>query len=288
MSTSPQTAGIVYNALSNNFGRLIAVASYHFRPVRETRDYKTKQDGTYNTTYRINACLDKDGPPEMLTVTDGYQRVFGGTDDYGNRKNSNEPEPAINIANDIVNAATGAKHSDASYHGAAVWIVAAQKFPQTPEEWALWGRPEFERQFPEFKAECDAYRMRGYRFAERKVAEADMHFTNNLPMNINEIHRDAAKWTGANEAEHPWIRATKFGAKNPCPFCGKATSATSPKCEACHEIINYALYEERKRLAGAPIPAEAPPTAQRNPEPESGAKLPPLPPLKSPGQPARP
>lgn len=236
---------IVFDQLSN-FGRRVSVCSVHFMPVREERDYKTKANGGYRTTYYLAAVKDKNSPPSVLTVLDGFQRVFRGTDDYGHRSYSQEPEPAINIARDIVRVATGAGPDDMDSDRPAIWISKAPSLDS-----------------PEFQREVEQMRARQFRWCERKIKEAEALASQKQEINIGSLHRNAAVYIGSNPAEHPWMRITSFGASIDCPLCGVKTSRTHPKCQNCKEVIDPVLYELRKdELKAKVAPPLAPPIAR--------------------------
>lgn len=255
------------------YGNLVPVCSYHFMPIREKRRYKTRMDGTYDTTYILSPIRDLGGRPSILIARDGYQRVFVGTDHFSRKQNwTDKAEPAINIAKDIVRAATGQEPTGPDHPGPAVWIVQSAAYPKSKQEWLLWGTAEFERKFPEFSAECKAWRQRAYLWAEAKVREADYYASQRQHINITNFHRNAAAQVGANETEHSWITFTKQGKTVACPICGKPTSSEHPKCGSCGEIIDYALYEQRiAALKGAVAkpeePQVPPPATSKQPMP---------------------
>lgn len=239
MSSAPQS---IVSAAMQQYGVPVAVCSYHFKSVERKRRYKTRIEGSFHSVWKWEAAKSLDGPPELQIILDGYQKRFVGTDELSKVKNwVDEPWPASAIAKDLARSVTG---SAVDVHdGPAFWVCKTKNFP-TPEELKRdWALPSFRAKYPEFVAECQAHREQAYRNCEKRVGEADTFHSMSQPTNITDLHRDAAKMIDANEAEHPWIRATKLGAQIPCPFCGKATSSQAPKCGSCHEIINMALYK---------------------------------------------
>lgn len=211
--------------------------SVHYMPLREERDYRTRVNGGYRTSYQMAAVEKRGDRPSMLLVKDGYQRIYIGADSQTGRKRY-EPkaESAGNIARDIVQVATGAEPG--AIGKPAVWVSKATKLPMTDEDWATWGTPGFAAKFPEFMAEVEQAERDEFMWCEGMLKEADSWHTQALPINIGSQHRAAAYWMGANAAEHPWIKATNFGGMIECPECGAKTSANKPRCQNCLQVIN--------------------------------------------------
>lgn len=256
-SAGAQPGQSIVTAAFEQFGRPVYVCSLHYMPVRERRDYRTRIGGGPWTDYALDAVTDPNGRPSVCVILDGFQRRFQGTSDTtGQKRYSNEPWPAKEIAEDIVRAATGTGPAgpEDTLHP-AIWISQAPRVPRVDvgtkgqmvysPEWKGWGTPEFEKQFPEFVRECKAYARRQWGYCELKIAEGDAFNDGpqKNPRNINELHRGAGKYTKANVAEHPWLEGSSYGSQIPCPICGAATSSQHPKCQKCGEIIDHALYE---------------------------------------------
>lgn len=242
------------------YGVMAPLLSYHFMEIKRTRPFKTTLDGNFFTNYHWPATKSLDAPPSMEIIRDGLQKRFIGTDPSSRKKQyMDEPWAAIHIARDLLKNNTGSHENTPAHDGPAFWISKAKVFPRVPAQWALWGTPEFEKQFPEFYAECKAYRARAYRFCERKVAEANALHSEGKGLFITDVHRTAAMLIGSNAAETLWLNSTKQGDKIACPVCGKPTSPTHPKCSECGDIINYALYEEIQAKLGKPaVPVTQP------------------------------
>jgi hypothetical protein len=237
----------VVTATMSQFGVPVAVCSLHYMPVKEGRDYRTRVNGPYQTNYQIPAVKTKDDHPAILVVLDAQQRKYRGFEETP--RYSPDNIPAMDIAKDLVNVATGGSPGGPDDIRPAVWISSAPKFPR---DWRLWGKPEFAQQYPEFWAEVQAYQIRQWKHCEKKIANGDTWHSKGLPLEINEDHRLAAAYIGANSQEHPWMNLTAMGAKDACPFCGAPTSTRAPKCQNCHEIINPALYEQVQERLTAP------------------------------------
>ena len=256
-----QQQSIVSDAMQQ-YGYTQTVCSYHFMPLKFTRRFKSSREGGFLTPYKWNACKSLEGPPEIELVRDGFQKLFTGTDPFSKKKNYvDEPWAAIHIARDLVKAVTGMRETSPGHDGPAFWISKASVIPQR-SELVLWGTPQFMAKYHEFVEECEAYKTRAYRFAERMVGQADSYHANGDPVSITDLHRSAGLMIGVNEAEHPWIRSTKHGAMIECPFCGKPTSSKAPKCGSCHEIVDKALYEtilQRIDRSAAPMEMPLPP-----------------------------
>jgi len=289
-NTSVQDQESIVARTLAQYGVLRPLLSYHFMEVKRTRNFKTELNGNFTTNYVWPATKDLNGPPSMVIVRDGLQKLFTGTDPSSRKKSYvDQPWAALDIARDLLKNNTGSHENSPSHDGPAFWISKATVFPRVQAQWDLWGTPEFEKQFPEFYAECVAYRARAYRFCERKVAEGNALHSEGKGLFITDIHRTAAHLIGSNAAETLWLNSSKQGDKIPCPLCGKPTSSVHPKCSECGDIINYALYEDIQRKLGKPgmSAAPAPPAAETvlPPPPavaSGGLKQPPPPPLTAP------
>lgn len=248
----------------SHLGRRVYVVSLHYMEKKMRRDYRTRIDSGAWTEYKLEAVRRAGDRPSVMLVMDGYQEVFIGTEDFTRiRKKIQVPEPAIHIANDLIKEASSVPPSGPmDWEHPAVWIsecgsagdvrsgtckglmpaIAIDRHGNTvySSDWDSWGTPKFEAQFPEFFAECQAYRMRQWRFSELKLAQGNAYFDGpqKNPYNINEIHRNAATWVGANAAEYPWIENTRYGSMIPCMWCGHSTSAAHPLCGDCGKVIN--------------------------------------------------
>src|ERR1043165_795651 len=110
------------------FGVTQYVCSLHFMPIKVSRDYRTKMQGGYSTTYNLAAVQDTKARPFVLSVLDAYQRVYQGADRLP--KWANTPILALDIAKDIVNVATGSGDPSADLVRPAVWISQASRVPR--------------------------------------------------------------------------------------------------------------------------------------------------------------
>lgn len=257
----------------SHLGRRVYVVSLHYMDKKMRRDYRTRIDSGAWTEYKLEAVRRAGDRPSVMLVLDGYEKVFMGTEEFTRKKNYvDKPEPAINIAIDLVKEASSVPPSTPmDWEHPAVWIsecgsagdvrsgtckglmpaIAIDRHGNTvySADWDSWGTPKFEAQFPEFTAECKAYHGRQWHFSELKLAQGNAYFDGpqKNPYNINEIHRNAATWVGANSAEYPWIENTRYGAMIPCMFCGQSTSAAHSMCGHCHEIINPMQHARTKK-----------------------------------------
>lgn len=279
----------VVAASMSEFGRRLHIVSLHYMGKKVRRPYRTRIGGGAWTDYAFDAVRKPNDRPSVCFVMDGLERVFVGTED-GQRQYEwrAKDTTAATIAGDVIREMTGAPPADHNYYTApAVWIsecgskadvangqakglIPAVSIDATGKtiyspEWDTWGTPEFAKQFPEFALECRAFLQRQWRFSEFKLREGDQYADGpqKNPQNINEIHRGAATFVGANSAEHGWIENTTFGAMMPCPYCGKSTSSAHPMCGSCNNIINQAQFDRLKvHSAQANAAHEAPPPQQ--------------------------
>lgn len=266
---SGDTESIV-NAANQQFGRRIHIVSLHFMERHAKREYRTRRDGGPWTIYHLAAVKKAGDRPSVTLALDGFDRVFKGTRDAFpyTKIHENEARTALEIAADIVNDFAGAPPSgpDDTAHP-AIWIskcgsrqdvqlgqarglipaisIDPAGMVTYSKEWDSWGTPEFERQFPEFMAELNAFLGRQWRFCEAKLSEGDDFSSGPTanPRSINEIHRYAGSYIGANVAEHKWLQDTAFGAQAPCPFCGASTSTSHPNCQNCGRVVDQAMYD---------------------------------------------
>lgn len=226
------------------YGQHHVICCLHWAGFKEERPFRTKRDETYKHVYQMNGVESIDSPPELLIVTDAFERVYGGRDIENRKIYNDKPILSLHIANDLIRAATNGEPdlgpSDTAHF--ALWISKASKLPT---DWTAWGTPEFKRRYPEFARECEAYKRREWAACEAKVKMGDYYHSKRMVHEIGDQHRRCAKFIGANQAEHPWIDFTTFGKTIPCPYCGAATSSTHPKCQHCHEIIDIETYERQ-------------------------------------------
>src|SRR6185295_13757992 len=119
--------GSVVTQAMHQYGNIVAICSYHHMPIKESRRYKTTiEDQTFKTHYRAKPVKSLEGKPEILYVRDGFQKLFTGTKGQPPRKTyADQPEPAMNIARDVVHAVTGQLPTGPDHPGPAVWIVTA-------------------------------------------------------------------------------------------------------------------------------------------------------------------
>src|SRR5690242_8222780 len=93
MSTQPiqpplaDNFGIVAQSMGV-YGRRLPVLGMHFVGHKIPRPYKTKVDEPYSHIYELKAIESIDDHPSLLWVFDAFERVFQGSDDYGNKRYS--------------------------------------------------------------------------------------------------------------------------------------------------------------------------------------------------------
>jgi hypothetical protein len=226
------------------FGEVYAVCSLHFKTFEVSRDFRAQRDETYNHKYTIQGVEKIDDPPTILYVQDALQRNYMGRDKTPMYQDATIV--ARDIARDLVRVACGGEVTGPDTIQPAVWIAAAKNIPKTAADYKTWGTPEFAKQFPDFAAEAEARKQQEWAWCDSKVKNADSWFAKGLVLEINDLHRDSAKFIKANQAEHQWIAKTTYGLTVPCPFCGVATASTAPKCQNCKEVINPSAYKALK------------------------------------------
>lgn len=249
--------GIVAQSLVA-YGNRFAVCSMHFGTidgraerefsVKEERRFRVKTTEGYRHVYKIPGVKSIDDHPEILWVTDAFEKKYSGSDPQGRKEYADSPVLAKHIARDIVHAGSGssADSGPGDVHP-AFWISTAKVLPR---DWTLWGSGSFAEAYPDFARECAAYRQREWRWCEKRVSDADAWHAKKMTHEISSIDRLCGIFIGANLAEHPWIEFTSFGKNEPCLYCGSPVPAGRPVCPSCNRTVDYALLEKVEAQAG--------------------------------------
>ena len=236
------------------YGQRVPVCSFHFKPVKEERRFRTTMKEGYRHVYHMSGVKSIDDHPIVLIVTDAYEKKYERRDTEGRKMYTDFPILAKHIAADIVHAGSGAASNSGPNDVAlpAFWIsqVPENRIPRG-KQWELWREPkEFANAFPEFWEEAIPYKRRQHRWCESRVAQADAWHAKRMVHEISSLDRECGNFIHANLSEHPWIEFSSFGKLVDCPFCGKGTSPLHPDCAHCGKTIDPVLEKQvQDRLA---------------------------------------
>ena len=219
------------------FSEMRTIAGVFWKDAKATREYRTTGGG-YSTDYLLAGILPN-ADPSTLVIGPGYESVYGGSDMYND---------AIVIAKDRKTnrpVFTGNSIEDASATQIATDIL--QQFSRTPLSGGIGLGPGIwicEDDAPT-REETDLNRDRQNLWARHLVVRAEeLWIKGKREQVINtDIYRLAAISIG--DEGYEWVHSASSQMRmEPCPFCGKNTSAQHPLCQHCNKVINKRLMAE--------------------------------------------
>ncbi len=224
MSAAAQISDLITPEALGYTGRIFTIATIYPIAVSYHRPFKTKRTGGFWTDYDLPAA-PMEGPPKTIQVSDGLQHEHVAAKTW-----NNFPITAESIAKDVVRNARETVLGSSVGLGPGVWICAGA----VPTD-----------------AEIARERTRQMLWFRWLIADGDTNwYTEGRRNQTTDLHRAAAEWMHVDPRNHEWVHLQTRGEVKPCVFCRSQIDGGAAVCPNCQNVVDAALYEELKKVAG--------------------------------------